>query len=104
MNDMNGGKPKAGTPALARLRTVRPVRRHITELVVGTLSRRAALLAPLVLAGWDTIDSWSATKKHPLPGKREPLGALRRAFNPDETAPKVELPPPVRDMAWPQAA
>ena len=25
-------------------------------------------------------------------------------FNPDEAAPNVALPPPVRDMSWPQAA
>jgi outer membrane protein assembly factor BamB len=133
---MIDGKPKAGTPALARLCTLSLTRlrtlslrrlrtlslrrlralsltrlsalhagrRHMTEVVAGALSRRTALLAPLALAGCDTIDSWFATKKDPLPGKREPLGALRRGFNPDETAPKVALPPPVRDMAWPQAA
>ncbi len=68
------------------------------------LSRRAALLAPLALAGCETIEGWFETKKDPLPGKREPIGALRRGFNPDEAAPTVTLPPPVRDMAWPQAA
>ncbi|HEX4365761.1 MAG TPA: PQQ-binding-like beta-propeller repeat protein, partial [Rhodopila sp.] len=44
------------------------------------------------------------TKKPPLPGKREPVSSLRRGFNPDEAVPNVALPPPVRDMAWPQAA
>jgi outer membrane protein assembly factor BamB len=68
------------------------------------ISRRAALLAPLALTGCETIDSWFSAKKDPLPGKREPLGALRRGFRPDENAPRVTLPPPVRDTAWPQAA
>ena len=35
----------------------------------ATLSRRATMLAPLALAGCDTIDNWFATKKDPLPGK-----------------------------------
>lgn len=77
---------------------------RLTGGVAGALSRRAALLAPLALAGCDTISGWFETKKDPLPGKREPVGALRRGFNPDEAAPQVALPPPVRDMAWPQAA
>jgi len=68
----------------------------------GIVSRRVMLLAPLALAGCDTIQGWFAAKKDPLPGKREPLGVLRRGFNPDETAPKVVLPPPVSDTAWPQ--
>jgi outer membrane protein assembly factor BamB len=67
------------------------------------LGRRAALLAPLALAGCDTIDSWFNPKKDPLPGKREAVITTRRGFNPDDGAPKVELPPPDRDMAWPQA-
>jgi outer membrane protein assembly factor BamB len=50
------------------------------------------------------IDSWFTTKKDPLPGTREPLSGPRRGFSPDEAASKVALPPPVRDMAWPQAA
>ena len=67
------------------------------------LSRRAALLAPLSLAACDAISDWFSTKKDPLPGKREPLGALRRGFTPDAAAPQVSLPPPVTDAAWPQA-
>jgi outer membrane protein assembly factor BamB len=66
------------------------------------MSRRGMLLAPLALAGCETIDSWFTTKKDPLPGKRESLGAVRRGFNPDESAPKVTLPPPVRNAAWAQ--
>jgi len=68
------------------------------------LSRRAALLAPLALAGCDTIEGWFATKKDPLPGKRERLDASRRGFDPDPNAPGVTLPPPVRDTEWPQAS
>lgn len=95
MSDMIGGEPKAGT--------LGPVRHGVRETRVGTLSRRAALLLPLALAGCETIEGWFSTKKDPLPGKREPLGGPRRGFAPDETAPRVALPPPVRDMAWPQA-
>jgi outer membrane protein assembly factor BamB len=67
------------------------------------LTRRAAMLTPLGLAGCETIDNWFNPKKDPLPGKREPIEAGRRGFNPDAGAPSVVLPPPVRDMAWPQA-
>jgi outer membrane protein assembly factor BamB len=144
MSEMTGGKPKAGTPGLSRLRALTPTclrtltptclrtltptcfRRlslarlrtvdlplsrvlHPTRLGApqaagGGLSRRTALLLPFALAGCDTIDSWFATKKDLLPGKREPIGALRSGFNADEAAPMVQLPPAVRDMAWPQAA
>ena len=82
MRDMTGGIPPRGA---------------------SLLSRRAALLTPLALGGCEMIDNWFTTKKDPLPGKREPLGALRRGFNPDETAPKVALPPPVPTASWPQA-
>jgi outer membrane protein assembly factor BamB len=102
MSDMIGGNPKPGTPARSRLQFPKSMR--APEAGGGGLSRRTALLMPLALAGCDTLDSWFATKKDPLPGKREPIGALRRGFNPDETAPQVVLPPPVRDTAWPQAA
>ena len=67
------------------------------------LSRRAALLAPLALAGCDTIDGWFSEKKTPLPGKREPLGSLRGGLKVDEGVAKVVLPPAVRNAGWPQA-
>jgi outer membrane protein assembly factor BamB len=120
MSEMIGGKPRAGSRALSRLHSLdltrlrnlslapiaawlrAPHTMHIPQR--GSLSRRTALLAPLALAGCDTISGWFETKKDPLPGKREPIGALRRGFNPDEAAPTVTLPPPVRDMSWPQAA
>jgi outer membrane protein assembly factor BamB len=106
MSDMTGGKPKIGTPKIATspIEVLGRARAPAQETRAGALSRRAALLAPLALAGCDTIEGWFTTKKDPLPGKREPLGAQRRGFNPDNPAPTVALPPPVRDMAWPQAA
>jgi len=67
------------------------------------LSRRAALLAPLALTGCEMIEGWFSTKKDPLPGKREPFGAIRRGFDPDENAPRLTLPPQVRPTSWPQA-
>jgi hypothetical protein len=45
------------------------------------LGRRAVLLAALALAGCDTIEGWFATKKDPLPGKREP-GPRQAAIQP----------------------
>ncbi|MSP03321.1 MAG: dehydrogenase [Acetobacteraceae bacterium] len=68
------------------------------------LSRRTGLLAPLALAGCDTIEGWFSTKKDTLLGKRESLGGTQRGFNPDESAPKVTVPPAVRNSAWPQAS
>lgn len=126
MSEMFGCKSKVGPQASSRLRPLslaglrqvhviflgkltlarlwRAYAARVPGGESGTLSRRAALLAPLALAGCDTIEGWFETKKDPLPGKREPLGALRRGFNPDETRPRVVLPPPVRNMSWPQAA
>ena len=68
------------------------------------LSRRAALLAPLGLAGCETIEGWFTTKKESLPGKRESLTVLRRGFNADDAAPKVVLPPQTRNTAWAHSA
>ncbi|MEJ0019156.1 MAG: PQQ-binding-like beta-propeller repeat protein [Acetobacteraceae bacterium] len=66
-------------------------------------TRRAALFAPLALGGCSLFDDWFGTKKTPLPGKREPILAARRTLVVDEGTPKVELPPEVRNAAWPQA-
>jgi outer membrane protein assembly factor BamB len=66
-------------------------------------SRRAAVLAPLALGGCSLWDSWFGTTKPPLPGKREPVAASGRGLTPDADAPKVTLPPPVRNAGWPQA-
>ena len=67
------------------------------------LARRAVLLAPLALAGCSWFDDWFGDKKKPLPGKRENVFADRRGLVVDEGAPKVMLPPAVRNAAWPQA-
>jgi outer membrane protein assembly factor BamB len=69
----------------------------------GLLARRSVLLAPLALAGCGLFDSWFGSGKAPLPGKREPVFADRRGLVVDEGAPKVVLPPAVRNAAWPQA-
>ena len=70
---------------------------------VTALGRRAALLAPLALAGCETIEGWFSSKKDPLPGAREAIGGTQRGFNPDESAPKVTLPPQTRTASWAQA-
>jgi outer membrane protein assembly factor BamB len=67
------------------------------------LTRRTTLLAPLALAGCGLWDDWFGTHKTPLPGKREPIVGGRRALTVDDGAPKVVLPPAVRNAAWPQA-
>lgn len=69
----------------------------------SALSRRAALLAPLGLAGCETIDSWFGTKKVPLAGKRETVEITNVGLRPDEGVGKVVLPTPVRNSGWPQA-
>ncbi|HVC62221.1 MAG TPA: PQQ-binding-like beta-propeller repeat protein [Acetobacteraceae bacterium] len=66
-------------------------------------ARRAALLAPLALGGCSLWDSWFGTEKPPLPGTREPVIAPGHGLTVDPGAPKVVLPPPVRNAAWPQA-
>ena len=67
------------------------------------VTRRSALLAPLAVAGCGLWDEWFGTHKTPLPGKREPILGGRRTLEVDEGTPKVELPPVVRNAAWPQA-
>jgi outer membrane protein assembly factor BamB len=67
------------------------------------VTRRSALLAPLALAGCGLWDDWFGSHKTPLPGKREPVLGGRRTLEIDEGTPKVELPPAVRNAAWPQA-
>jgi outer membrane protein assembly factor BamB len=73
------------------------------QMRAASLSRRAALLAPLALGGCGLWDDWFGTHKTPLPGKREPIVVGRRALSVDEGVPKVTLPPEVRNAAWPQA-
>ena len=68
------------------------------------LTRRAALLAPLAaLTGCGLWDNWFGTKKVPLPGKRETIASAQGSLTVDEGVPKIVLPPPVRNAAWPQA-
>jgi len=68
------------------------------------LARRAALLAPLALSGCSLWDKWfNESQKPPIPGKREPVLPAGRSLVVDPSAPKVVLPPPVRNVAWPQA-
>jgi outer membrane protein assembly factor BamB len=69
----------------------------------GALARRTALLAPLALTGCSLFDDWFGDKKALLPGKRENVIADRRGLVVDEGAPKVVLPPAVRNANWPQA-
>ncbi len=67
------------------------------------LARRTALLAPLALSGCSLFDDWFGDKKAALPGKRENVFADRRGLVVDDGAPKVVLPPAVRNANWPQA-
>lgn len=69
----------------------------------GILARRSALLAPFALGGCSLVDSWFGEKKTILPGKREAVFVDRRGLILDQDAPKVVLPPAVRNAAWPQA-
>ena len=95
---MNGGKRQRGIGQTGAAPALSP-----SGSFPGLLARRTALLAPLALAGCEAIDNLFNPKKDPLPGKREPLGVLRRGFNPDDTAPKVTLPPAFSVSSWPQA-
>lgn len=69
----------------------------------GGLARRAVLLAPLALSGCGLWDNWFGETKKPLPGNREPVMPAQNALAVEQGAPKVLLPPPVRNAAWPQA-
>ena len=69
----------------------------------ASIGRRAAMLAPLALGGCGLWNSWFGEHKTPLAGKREPIAASRGGLTVDEGVPKVVLPPPVRNAAWPQA-
>ena len=67
------------------------------------LTRRTALLAPLVLGGCELLDDWFGKRKVPLPGKREPIVGGRRTLEVDEGVPRVGVQAEVRNAAWPQA-
>jgi outer membrane protein assembly factor BamB len=72
------------------------------------LSRRAALLGLTALLGgcgdsdWFDWDSVLSSPKHPLPGKRENVLADATGLTPAKDAPRVVLPQPVMNAAWPQ--
>jgi len=70
---------------------------------IGGPARRAVLLAPLALSGCGLWNNWFGEVKKPLPGKREPVLPPQRGLKVDAGAPRVVLPPPVRNTAWPQA-
>lgn len=67
------------------------------------VTRRTALLAPLALGGCGLFDDWFGSNKKPLPGTRESIVPDHRGLNPDDGVPKVALPLPVKNAAWPQA-
>lgn len=72
---------------------------------VNGLTRRVALLLPIAtLPGCSLWDAWFGTDdKKPLPGKREPVIAVRRGLEADKSAArKVTLPPPAERAEWPQ--
>lgn len=75
----------------------------MTDRRLTTVSRRAALLAPLALTGCGLFDSWFGEKKMLLPGKRESIFSGSKGLAVGENPPKVVLPPPVRNADWPQA-
>jgi outer membrane protein assembly factor BamB len=60
------------------------------------------LALPLALGGCGLWDTWFGEEKPPLPGQREPVLGVTNALSPEEGTPKVQLPPPVRNAAWPQ--
>ncbi len=69
------------------------------------LSRRAALLAPLGLAGCSLFDfDWLGSDKPPVPGTRIAVMATQNSLAADPAhARKVTLPPPATNPDWAQA-
>lgn len=70
---------------------------------LNRITRRSSLILPLSLSGCGLFDDWFGSNKKPLPGLREAVTPVRRGLSADEGVPKVTLPPPVRNAAWPQA-
>ena len=69
------------------------------------ISRRAILGAASLtsLSGCGLWDDWFGETKPLLPGKREPVLAIRRGMRVDEGGDRrITLPLPVRNAAWPQ--
>ena len=69
---------------------------------VARLTRRAALGLPLALTGCGLWHDWFGTIKPPIPGVRVPVLRARNALEIGNNPPKVVLPPPVANAAWPQ--
>lgn len=83
--------------------------RQTGRAVAPALSRRAALRGTISLtalaglSGCGMWDEWFGEVKPPLPGKREPVLAIRRGMRVDEGGDRrITLPAPVRNTAWPQ--
>ncbi len=64
--------------------------------------RRSVLLAPLALSGCGLWNQWFGEHKVPLPGTRVPVMTFPNGLHVGEAAPRVELPPPVANAAWPE--
>ncbi|MBV9756617.1 MAG: PQQ-binding-like beta-propeller repeat protein [Alphaproteobacteria bacterium] len=66
------------------------------------LRRRAALVAPLALAGCGLFKDWFGSNKVPLPGKREDVIAGGQGLQPSNPRRAVALPPAVANPDWPE--
>ena len=67
------------------------------------LTRRAALLLPLAAAGCSALDDWFGTTQEILPGKREPIMAVRQGLAPDPSDTRaIVLPAAAPVPEWPQ--
>ena len=76
----------------------------MTDRKIAPLARRAALLGGLsVLPGCGLWDRWFGDSKPPLPGKREPVMAIKRALEVDKGVAQVTLPAPAPNTEWPQS-
>jgi len=69
------------------------------------LGRRASLLlAAGMLSGCSYLSNFFASEKKPIAGKREEVLVVRHGLEPPKgTRPRVVLPPPVLNAAWPEA-
>ena len=71
--------------------------------VRGRLSRRSAVLLPLITGGCSWFDGIFDTVKQPLPGKREAVAEVRRGLQVDATDQRPVTIPAANPMPlWPQ--
>lgn len=77
-------------------------RMRALSATAAPLGRRAAMLAPLALAGCSMIEGWFSSNKVPLPGKREDVLAGGQGLVLASPRPAVVLPPAVANPDWPQ--